>query len=134
MLKLHSTTFVAVGTKCHLHLYASTPSDAEAVAYSAIQEVLRIEARYSRYRADSFLSQINLTAQHGAVIEVDEETAGLLDYAYACHQKSGGCSTLRQASCAKLGIFRCNVCRNNRRLIDYCGLLAWIKSSGNPLI
>jgi thiamine biosynthesis lipoprotein len=90
MLKLSSIPFAAMGTECCLHLYASSSSAAEAIASSAIQEVLRIEARYSRYRADSFLAQINLAAQRGDVIEVDEETAGLLDYAYACHKKSGG--------------------------------------------
>lgn len=79
-----------MGTKCCLHLYASSSSDSEAIAYSAIQEIHRIEALYSRYRTDSFLSQINLAAQHGDAIEVDDETAGLLDYAYACHKKSDG--------------------------------------------
>ncbi|MGZ4980469.1 MAG: FAD:protein FMN transferase [Methylobacter sp.] len=79
-----------MGTECCLYLYAADPADAEAIAFSAIQEVLRIEARYSRYRADSFLSQINRAAQQSATIEVDEETAGLLDYAFACHQKSAG--------------------------------------------
>ncbi|MGZ5011263.1 MAG: FAD:protein FMN transferase [Methylobacter sp.] len=79
-----------MGTECCLYLYAADPADAEAIAFSAIQEVLRIEARYSRYRADSFLSQINRAAQQSATIEVDKETAGLLDYAFACHQKSAG--------------------------------------------
>ena len=73
-----------------MHLYASSSSGSEAIAYSAIQEVHRIEALYSRYRKDSLLFQINLAAQHGNAIEVDNETAGLLDYAYACHKKSDG--------------------------------------------
>ncbi|MGZ5056482.1 MAG: hypothetical protein ACXWAT_16280, partial [Methylobacter sp.] len=68
MLKLSSISFTAMGTECYLHLYTSSLSDAEAITYSAIQEVLRIEAYYSRYRADSFLSQINNTAQRGDVI------------------------------------------------------------------
>jgi len=90
MLKLTSVPFSAMGTECCLHLYSSSLSSAKAIAFSAIQEVLRIEAYYSRYRADSFLSQINLAAQQGNAIEVDDETAGLLDYAYACHKKSDG--------------------------------------------
>ncbi|HEY8157745.1 MAG TPA: FAD:protein FMN transferase [Methylobacter sp.] len=90
MLELSTIPFTAMGTECCLYLYAADPDDAEAIASSAIREVLRIEARYSRYRTDSFLSQINRAAQHGATIEVDEETAGLLDYAFACHQKSAG--------------------------------------------
>jgi thiamine biosynthesis lipoprotein len=79
-----------MGTECYLHLYISSQFDAEAVTCSAIQEILRIEAYYSRYSAGSFLSRINLIAQQGNIIEVDEETAGLLNYAYACYKKSAG--------------------------------------------
>lgn len=55
-----------------------------------MSEVFRIEQRYSRYRPDSFLSAINEAAARGGSIEVDEETAALLDYSYACYRKSGG--------------------------------------------
>lgn len=53
-------------------------------------EVFRIEGRYSRYREDSFLSHINRTAAAGGALDVDVETAGLLDYAYAAYRKSDG--------------------------------------------
>ena len=55
-----------------------------------INEVRRLEAKYSRYRDDSLLSTINRIADKGGMIEVDEETAGLLDYAAACFRESGG--------------------------------------------
>jgi thiamine biosynthesis lipoprotein len=53
-----------------------------------MQEVFRIHAKYSRYCENSFLSKINLAAKFGSFIDVDEETAGLLDYAFACYKKS----------------------------------------------
>lgn len=90
MLELYSFQFFAMGTVCVLHLYAGDRVQAEAVAQSAISEVKRIEACYSRYRDDSVLAGINRVAAHGGTIDVDEETAGLLDYAYACYTKSGG--------------------------------------------
>lgn len=90
MLKLHRFPFLAMGTECELQLYASSESDASAAALGAIDEVLRIETRYSRYRDDSILSDINRKAAQGASFHPDEETAGLLDYAWACHRKSGG--------------------------------------------
>ena len=37
---------------------------------------MRIEKRYSRYRADSELSRINTAAAQGQSIRIDEETGG----------------------------------------------------------
>lgn len=90
MPELYSFQFFAMGTVCILHLYASDHAQAESIAQAAIAEVRRIEQRYSRYLDDSVLTEINLVARHGGKIAVDEETAGLLDYAFACHRKSGG--------------------------------------------
>ena len=59
-------------------------------AFGAIQrEVERIETKYSRYRPDSVLSDINRNAG-GDPVALDEETAALLDYAAACWSQSGG--------------------------------------------
>lgn len=90
MLELHRFPFLAMGTECELQLYATSEAAASAAAVSAIDEVLRIEARYSRYRDDSILSAINRAAAQGGTFLADDETAGLLDYAWVCHQKSGG--------------------------------------------
>ena len=89
-LELQSISFFAMGTTCALHLYAPSHEAAEHAARSAIGEVQRIEARYSRYRADSDLAQINRVAKAGGSLAVDDETAGLLNYALAAYQRSGG--------------------------------------------
>ena len=82
--------FFALGSDCTLHLYAPNEADARQAAAAAMAEIGRIEARYSRYRADSELSRINQIAAAGGTVDVDAETAGLLNYAYACFNKSGG--------------------------------------------
>ena len=56
----------------------------EAVAACA----WRIEDRFSRYRGDNIVARINASA--GAPVEVDEETANLLDFAALMHRLSDG--------------------------------------------
>lgn len=102
MPDLYSFPFFAMGTECNLHFYSTSPSNAQETSQSAISEVSRIEARYSRHNPHSLLSGINRVAQAGGSIAVDEETGGLLDYAYACYLNSDGlfdisCGILRQA-------------------------------------
>jgi thiamine biosynthesis lipoprotein len=85
-----SFPFPAMGSECVLHIYAQTSEVANELAQAMIEEVIRIEQRYSRFRPDSWLCEINRMAARGGTLEVDEETAGLLDYAFACHKMSGG--------------------------------------------
>jgi thiamine biosynthesis lipoprotein len=82
--------FVAMGGPCELRLHAADEESAARAARAAIAEVLRLHERYSRYREDSVTSAINRAAGGAAGIEVDAETAGLLDYARTAHAQSGG--------------------------------------------
>lgn len=82
--------FVAMGTPCEIQLFAPTQTIAQAVAERVVADVRRLEARYSRYRDDSDLAAINRVAAAGGRIEVDEETASLLDYAQTCYRESEG--------------------------------------------
>jgi len=88
-MELHSFSFSAMGSACQIHLYADSHSAASA-AHAAAEEVERLEHRYSRYRTDSELTGINAVAARGGTLLVDEETGGLLDYAFVCYRKSGG--------------------------------------------
>ena len=62
---------------------------ADHAAHVAIDDVLRIEAKYSRYRDDSVTSAINRAAG-AAAVPIDAETAALFAYAERCHALSGG--------------------------------------------
>src|SRR5699024_318277 len=89
-MKLYRNAFKAMGTPCEIQLYAKTRLKAKRVAEMIIADVARLEALYSRYRADSFLSEINRVALTGGRISVDEETAKLLNYAATCYDQSDG--------------------------------------------
>jgi FAD:protein FMN transferase len=89
-MKLHASAFAAMGSPCEIRLVAPDAPQGQALADQVIADVRRLEARYSRYRDDSDLSAINRVAAEGGVIEVDAETAALLDYAHTCYQQSDG--------------------------------------------
>lgn len=81
--------FHAMGAACEVVLSMDSESGAMALAETAIAEVGRIEAKFSRYREDSVVSQIN-GAAGGDPVECDDETWALLDYAGELHAMSGG--------------------------------------------
>jgi thiamine biosynthesis lipoprotein len=89
-LELHRHGFRAMGSPCEIQLYGDSREATGRVAALAMVEVERLEALYSRYREDSLLSAINRAAAVGGRFTVDEETAGLLNYAAACFEQSGG--------------------------------------------
>lgn len=82
--------FKAMGSPCELQLEGVTPAQARQGIEITLREVERLESRYSRYRETSLLSEINRVAQAGGALEVDDETASLLDYAEACFVQSDG--------------------------------------------
>lgn len=83
-------SFRAMGSPCELQLYAATAGQAEVAAQRALADIELLEARYSRYRDTSLLSHINRVAAQGGALDLDEETAALLDYADTCYQRSDG--------------------------------------------
>lgn len=89
-LNYYHYDFKAMGSPCSIQLYASSPKLGKRAAKIAMNDVYRLEANFSRYREDSFLSEINRIATQGGCITVDDETAGLLDYAATCYQQSDG--------------------------------------------
>ncbi|MDJ0850200.1 MAG: FAD:protein FMN transferase [Myxococcota bacterium] len=79
-----------MGSPCELRLYAPSEAEAQAVAERARDEVLRLERKFSRYRDDSLATRINESAGDARGIELDEETAALLDYAEIVFRESDG--------------------------------------------
>ena len=78
--------FRAMGCPCQIW---ACGEDATEIARQAQAEILRLEAKYSRYRDDSVVSRINAGA--GADwVELDPETEQLLDYAAVAWEQSGG--------------------------------------------
>jgi thiamine biosynthesis lipoprotein len=82
--------FRAMGSPCAVRIHPRRGLDAAGVAAAARAEVERLERKYSRYLDDSLASRINRSAGDAAGIEVDGETAALLDYAAAAFAASDG--------------------------------------------
>lgn len=81
------TEFTGMASPCIV--LVDTPDDAlgAEIGERVKAEALRIEAKFSRYRP-SIITNIN---QHpGHTIEVDAETADLIDYSVQCYELSGG--------------------------------------------
>jgi thiamine biosynthesis lipoprotein len=89
-LDLYRFPFPSMGSRCEVRLYAASEEHARAGAQIAIADVQRLDAKYSSYRDDSVIAEINRVAGAGGAIEVDAETATLLDYAAACYRQSDG--------------------------------------------
>ena len=88
MLGLFKFSFQAMACTNQLQIYAEDQESAQQQSDSLIAEVRRIETKYSRYRPDSILSQINAKAGSSQAVSVDAETAVLLDFAAVMHQQS----------------------------------------------
>jgi thiamine biosynthesis lipoprotein len=88
-MALHRFTFRAMAADNEVQIHGRDARLAGAAAARAIEEVARIEAKYSRYRPESIVSRINAAAGD-APIAIDAETQGLLAFAAACFRQSDG--------------------------------------------
>lgn len=80
--------FNAMASPCELLLEEPSRLRAERLTRVVAHEALRIERKFSRYRDDNVLARINCAG--GKTLEVDSETANLLDYADDCYRLSEG--------------------------------------------
>lgn len=85
---VHKHRFSAMGTPCEVQIEVRDGRLAAELARIGEAEARRIEAKYTRYKPTGVVWAINNAA--GKPIEVDEETAGLLDYAAQVHALSEG--------------------------------------------
>jgi thiamine biosynthesis lipoprotein len=77
-----------MASPCEVHVSGAGRNEAEGIVAAVHDEAIRIEAKFSRYRKDNIVHEIN-TAK-GKPVRVDEETARLLDYAAELYTLSEG--------------------------------------------
>ncbi len=80
--------FQAMASPCGVLVEGVGREVAASLLALAREEALRIEHKFSRYRADSVVARLH--ASSGRPVAVDDETAHLLDFAAHCHAASGG--------------------------------------------
>ena len=88
-MTLHRFPFRAMAAEHELQIGGLDRASAARAAAAAIADVHRIEAKYSRYTADSVTTAINRAAG-GAAVAIDDETLALLRYADQCWRISDG--------------------------------------------
>lgn len=121
-----------MGSPCDTQLFAKTLAQAEQAAEMAIADVHRLEALYSRYRSDSFLSEINRAAAAGGRIRVDDETAGLLNYAATCHAQSDGLFDITSGILRQAWKFDQGKLPDPKFISDLLDKVGWQKLKWNP--
>ena len=79
--------FRCMASPCEVLLECDDRAQAHELIEIASREAFRIEQKFSRYRDDNIVHRIN---RGGERLEVDEETARLLDFARNCYDLSDG--------------------------------------------
>jgi thiamine biosynthesis lipoprotein len=104
-LTIFHTAFRALGGPGEIQLAAPDEATARAWFRLALDEIDRIEIKYSRYREGSLISRINAAAG-GSPVPIDSETSALLEVADALHRQSGGRFDLSSGVWRRLWNFR----------------------------
>ena len=85
---LFAGCFAALACDCEILIDSDDAELARRLAVAGEAECRRIERKFSRYRDDNIVHAIHRGA--GEAMEVDDETADLLDFAERCWQLSNG--------------------------------------------
>jgi len=80
--------FRAMASPCEVHVEHASQEFAVGLVKLAMNEALRIEKSFSRYRDDNAVWAINNS--RGKPVSVDEEMARMLDFSNTCHEMSDG--------------------------------------------
>lgn len=122
-MKTFQHQFTAMGSPCKIILQGN-PTLIQQAFNDAHEEVLRIEKKYSRYNNSSLLQSINNNAGIGAV-EIDEETAGLLNYAQFCYQESQGLFDISSGILRKAWNFKSQKLPSQKEINNLLPLIDW---------
>ena len=113
-----------MGSPCRIQTERDTPAAARAIK-AAIAEVHRIERKYSRYRDDSVVSQINRSAGAAAPVELDTETCDLIDFALNAYSASDGAFDLTTGVLRRAWDFRAGRLPAPGQLAALMPLVGW---------
>ena len=133
-MEIFRLPFAAMASQCEIVLAASDLARAQALAALAIAEVARIEHKYSRYRSDSIVAQINQAAGQSAVV-CDEETLALLQFADDLYQHSDGLFDLTSGVLRQVWDFRQPRLPDPAALAQTLNLIGWqrVQRSGERI-
>jgi thiamine biosynthesis lipoprotein len=117
-------SFKAMASGCEVVLSADDAEQARSLAQAAIDEVHRVETKFSRYLPDSIVSRINTAAGQDPV-ECDDETWALLDYADALYRTSGELFDITSGVLRRVWNFQTPRVPSDEELADVRSLIGW---------
>ena len=130
-MRLFSFSFFAMACENELQLYAATEKEAGTAAQAVIDEVKRIETKYSRYLPDSVVSRINASA--GVMpVAIDPETDQLLNYAHTCFAQSEGLFDITSGVLRRAWNFRAAKPPQPGEIEPLLALIGWQKVRRDP--
>lgn len=88
--KLFKSRFSVMGCPCEIQLYCDNNRHFYKTKNAVVKELKRLDFYYTNYSQTSFTAKMNQSAGSANGINVDQETAALLDYAEECYKQSDG--------------------------------------------
>lgn len=123
--------FSAMASPCEVLLEMEDRTQAQHIVQRVAEETWRIEQKFSRYRQDNLLHRINHSA--GQPLEVDEETALLLNYADQCFQLSDGLFDITAGVLRRIWSFQPGAAPPEKKQVREClRHIGWSKVTWNP--
>jgi thiamine biosynthesis lipoprotein len=116
--------FRALGSDNEIQIHARDADQARHLAQIGVDEANRVEKKYTRYRDDSLTSAINRAAGNGWV-DIDSETAALLEYADTCYRQSDGLFDLTSGVLRRAWNFRVAVVPDAAAVAALLPLIGW---------
>ena len=113
-----------MASRCDVQLDVADEVDTGLIFKQVQDEVLRIQNKFSRYRADSVVSQINALAGSSAY-SCDAETAALLNFANQLHAQFDGVFDITTGVLRRAWDFRAKALPSNDAVDALLPLVGW---------
>jgi len=121
---LYRVEFKAMASACEVVVAAANEREACRCIKSTIDEVQRIEKKYSRYHPDSIVSIINSSAGKDWVL-CDDETESLLNYAGTLFNISDGLFDITSGVLRQAWNFNHPVLPSHVKILELLKLVSW---------
>ncbi|MBL7004861.1 MAG: FAD:protein FMN transferase [Gammaproteobacteria bacterium] len=123
-------SFVAMNCPCELMIETDDYAVAKSLSKKSVEEALRIEKKFSRYREDNIVAEIN--ASTGLKIAVDEETSHLIHFADMAWQQSEGLFDISSGVLRKVWNFKEKKFPAKKEIEDLKKYVGWEKVTWKP--
>ena len=106
---------------------ADCTEEIQALLKTVEQNTLGLEAKYSRYRADSLISRINSKAGDGEFVAIDAETLSLVNFCAVLHEQSDGLFDPTSGALREVWDFQLGVAKDLSLLPELLERVGWAK-------